>query len=140
MPSKTSWKNQFQEVENSSKFHCAVRTVFRTDTFFKNLKCFQEVNVQDLIPEYPYYNHHYDWYVEELQLVIELHGRQHYEIVNFGNASATEAEKNFYRIRDRDNTKKTWALESGFRYKEIPYTYSKKITSNTLKTLLLHGD
>ena len=139
MASRNSWKTQFEQIGSSSQFHETVRNIFRTDPYFKRLKCFQEVNVRDLVPDYEHHNHHYDWYVEELNMVIELHGRQHYHVTNFGDLSAAAAKKNFRNMQARDNMKKYAATSAGYFYVEIPYTLKNKLNNETLKELLI-GD
>lgn len=129
---KSSLKTQFEDI-TCSKFHEKVRTIFRTEMPFKLLRCYQEVNVQDLFPAYFANGHHYDWYIKELNLIIELHGTQHYKATAFGAMSYEEKQRNFYRQQDRDNSKKTIALEHGVSYIEIPY--DKNIT---LEKILKH--
>ena len=77
---RTSWKNQFYHYESASKFHNSVRQIFITDAFFKQLQCFQEVPVKDLVPAYSSPYDAIDWYIDEYNIVIELHGVQHYKI------------------------------------------------------------
>ena len=130
------WANQFKQLPNQSNFHEKVRDLFKTDPFFSKLNCYQEVNVAELILNYPHHNHHFDWYVEELAMIIELHGQQHYSIVNYGNVGYDEAQRNLYKIQDRDNTKKTAAVQAGFEYVEIPYTAYAKLDSKSLNQWL----
>lgn len=104
------------------------------------MKCYQEVNVADLIEGYPHHNHHFDWFIEELHLVLELHGDHHYQVVNYGNMSYGHAKRNFYRIRDRDNTKQTAAENAGYTYVAIPYSEFKKLDANRLKSLIFYGE
>lgn len=129
---KTKWKNQFQTID-SSKFHSDVRDIFRNYQFFKNLSCYQEVPVQDLVPGYPSRMHRVDWYIDEFRLIIELHGKQHYELVNFGNKSFMDAQKDFNNIQFRDNQKKTALLEAGYEYIEISYKDKNKLSGPYLQ-------
>lgn len=103
------------------------------------MKCYQEVNVADLVPDYPYRSHHYDWFVEELQTVVELHGAQHYKVTNYGNMGYDEAQRAFRNMQDRDNDKKTAALAAGYDYVEISYKEYKKLNAAHLKTLIFYG-
>lgn len=129
---KTRWKNQFQAI-NSSKFHSDVGDIFKTHDFFKNLSCYQEVPVADLVPCYSSRQHRIDWYIDEFRLIIELHGKQHYELVNFSNKSFIEAFKDFNNIKFRDNMKKTALLEAGYEYVEISFKDKKKLSGDFLK-------
>lgn len=132
---KSNWTNQFKKI-HSSKFHEKIREIFVNDPFFKNLSCYQEVQVSSLVPSYSSNMHCVDWYVEELGLIIELHGEQHYKPTNYGNASFDETKKNFNNIKYRDNLKKTALLEAGYEYIEIPYKFYKKIDSEFLKKII----
>lgn len=135
MPIRSRWTNQFTELPSQSNFHNKVRKFLATDRILKGFKAYQEVPVRDLIPHYPA-THFFDWYVEELHLVIELHGEQHYRVVNFGNISYESAQKNFRDIRRRDAQKKAAAIEAGYSYLEISYKQYQKLTAEKLKNLL----
>lgn len=135
MSSKIKWKNQFKIIDTASKFHNTVREIFATDPFFKNLSCYQELNVRDLVPECQDHNLHYDWYIQELNTIVELHGKQHYEMTNFGNISYNQAVSNFLSSKTRDSIKKWLAIEAGYKFVEI--SYKEKITAERLKTLIL---
>lgn len=128
--------NQFYLLESASKFHNTLREVFATELPFINLTCYQEVNVKELIPDYPYHNHHYDWYIKELGVILELHGAQHYKLVNYGNISAERLANNFIQMQFRDNLKMTSAIEKGYSYKVIPFTEKKKLSGSYILNLL----
>ena len=130
------WVDQFTEL-TASNFHNKVRSIFASDEYFKRFKCYQEVAVKDLVPTYPYINHHYDWYIPKLNTVIELHGRQHYQMVNFGSIGYDEANQNFINMRERDHLKQIAAQENGYRYVEIPYKAYAKLNAATLKKYIL---
>lgn len=130
------WKTQYKKIDNASKFHEELREIFTSHSFFKLLHCYQEVNVKDLIPEYEYTNHHYDWFIQELNLIIELHGKQHYSMANFGNSSYDTAVKNFQDIQKRDSTKKRAAKENNFLFLEISYkSYNKLNAEEIIKNI-----
>ena len=129
---KSRWKNQYAVIESASKFHNKVREILATDSYFKRLRCFQEVPVIDLIPDYYASNQHYDWYIEELETIIELHGMQHYQCVNYGNIGYELAQKNFYNIQQRDIDKKEYAIEAGYKFVEIPYKHYNKLDRSSL--------
>lgn len=129
--SKNKWVNQYTKI-HSSLFHEHLRQIFIKDNFFKNLSCYQEIKVLDLVPEYTSSSHAVDWYIEEFRLVIELHGEQHYKRTNFGNTSYEESIKNFNNIKYRDNLKKTALINSGYEYIEIPYKDKDKVNADYL--------
>ena len=137
---KNSWVSQWKESSNQSVFHNTVREIFCKDSFFRNLHCYQEVNVQELIEDYEVRNHHYDWYIEELNMVIELHGNQHYKMVNYGNIGYDAAIRSFRKMQGRDNMKKQAALDAGYTFVEIPYKYARRLNPKLLRKLLIGED
>jgi hypothetical protein len=134
---KNRWINQYTLLEHNSNFHNKVRDIFITDPFFSGLKCYQEVLVCYLVEDYPNKSHRFDWYIEELNLIIELHGQQHYEVVTYGITSYEEAQRDFQQIQHRDQQKKQAAINACFKYKEISYKLYKKLTAALLKEKLL---
>ena len=136
--SRSGWLNQFQLYPNASKFHNRIRDIFRTDTFFKGLQCYQEVPLSALVPSYPNNRDAIDWYVDELNVVLELHGRQHYEQVSFGYKPYDEAKKDFHNIQYRDNRKKTHLIDSGYSYVEISYQEEALLTSEYIKNKIFY--
>ena len=135
---KCRWATQFEIIEGASAFHKRVGHILATDPLFRNTKCFQEVPVPDLLPDYPD-RHRIDWWLEDYGIAVELHGAQHYKVVNFGNVSVRKAESDFNAILYRDNLKKTALLEAGFQYREIHYRYAKKLTPELFRQLVF-GD
>jgi very-short-patch-repair endonuclease len=128
----TLWDNN----EEASALHSRFGEVIRADAFLSSLHWYQEVNVKELIPAYPYHNHRYDWYCKDLRAIFELHGRQHYEIVKFANIPYGQQKANFLAGRERDDSKKGWALEKGFLFFEIRFDEIKKLTALNIKELL----
>ena len=135
MVSRSRWQNQFTTI-HASKFHLSVKKVFVEDSFFSQLSCYQEVPVADICPDYPHASHRFDWYIEDLGVVIELHGQQHYKMTNRGGLGYEEAVKQFKAQQHRDQMKREAALKSGFSYIEIPWKDRKKITAPFLKNLI----
>lgn len=135
--SRVRWRNQFTELDSQSKFHNKVRGIFATDPFFKSLKCYQEIAVAELCEDYPYRNQHFDWYIDELHMIIELHGAQHYKMVNRGNIGYDQAMKKFREGQQRDSDKKYAAEQAGYKYVAIHYREYNKLNAVRLKELLL---
>lgn len=136
---KSRWKNQFQVIENQSGFHELVRNIFTTDSFFRSLRCYQEVPVVDLVENYPNPRHRFDWYIEEISTIVELHGDQHYAVVNYGGIGYDEAVREFHRIRDRDHAKRVAAECAGYIYRVIPYRMKDKLDAKRFKQIILQG-
>jgi hypothetical protein len=126
------WNNQYFHNPEASEFHELFRTFILTEPRLRNLRWYQEVNVKDLIPDYEYTSHHYDWYLYEIDLIVELHGQQHYQVTNFGSISADDALVNYRNMLYRDNLKRTTALEKGFLYAVIPYKDRNRISHDLI--------
>jgi hypothetical protein len=95
------------------------------------------VPVSSLVETYPNNFDAVDWYIRELNCVIELHGKQHYEQVKFSNNNSFfENKKEFHNIQYRDNRKKTALIDAGYLYLEISYKDAKKINAEFLKQKL----
>lgn len=135
--SRVHWRNQYTELEHASKFHNRVREIFATDPFFRGLKCYQEIAVSDLVEDYPHRSHRFDWYIDELHTVVELHGAQHYSVVNYGNIGYDEAVKNFRAGQERDASKEHAAKSAGLEYRVVHYRYYPKLDSKILRKLIL---
>lgn len=134
---KNRWTDQFKELPNQSNFHEAVRAILRTDSWFKNFRCYQEVPVRDLIPDYSSSQHRFDWYIEELATVLELHGAQHYKATAFGAMSIEEKNRAFADGQMRDQLKREAVEAHDFKYRAISYKEISKLSGEYLKTLLL---
>ena len=137
---RSKWKNQFQQIGSSSKFHETVRKIFTDDSFFKNLSCYQEVPVSALAPGYSNNSHCVDWYIDELCIVLELHGQQHYKLTNYGNIPYQKAKKDFNNIQYRDNKKKLALTNAGYEYREISYKLQNKLTASKIKDIILSNE
>lgn len=137
---RSKWKNQYYLLESASAFHNKVREIFISDPFFKQLNCFQEVPVKALVESYCNFLDAVDWYIDEFSLIIELHGKQHYEMQSFGSKdSVFNQKKNFYNIKYRDNRKKISLINAGYNFIEISYKDIKNIDSQYLKTLIIES-
>ena len=130
------WRNQYWYNPNASNFHEAFRQFVLNDSSLSKLNCYQEINVRDLIPTYSYPNHHYDWYIEQLGWVIELHGEQHYKPINFSHKSYDSVVLEFRSQQNRDAEKLIAALQNGYTYIAIPYIFKNKLSINTLERFI----
>lgn len=130
------WKSQFVTIPGQSSLHEMVREIFCTDPFFKYLNCWQEVYVKDLIPDYLNSKHRYDFYIENLNIILELQGIQHYRPQGFSNISYDQKIINFELIQKTDKQKRIAAINNDFIYKEISYKDQNLLTAPFLKTKL----
>ena len=134
---RNHWKDQFKLIESASNFHNEVREIFVSDPFWNRFKCYQEVSVKDLVPDYPTRQHHFDWFIVELNTIVELHGAQHYGIVNYGNIGYEDIRLQAIGIAQRDHAKKTAAIKHGYIYKVIKFNHAGKLNGERLKSLIL---
>lgn len=72
----------------------------------------------------------YDNEIEELKLIIEVHGEQHYKVCLFNKLQAkknnTTAEHQLHMLKVRDRYKRIYAKLNGYKYLEIPYSADNK--------------
>jgi len=132
---RTRWHTQFEVLDGSSAFHKAVGRILAEDPLFRNTRCYQEVPLPDLIEGYPH-PHRLDWYLSDFGVALELHGAQHYEVVNFGGVSVRTAREHFRESQYRDNLKRTALEQAGFAYREVHYRLAKRLTSELLKQIV----
>lgn len=52
----------------------------------------------------------FDFFIKELNILIEVQGQQHYKFSKFYHGSL----RGFYNSKKRDNMKKYWAAENGY--------------------------
>lgn len=122
---KTS-RFKYQYRKNASKLHRAVGDVLRSKSF-ANYQAYQEYPVNKVNPRFSSGAHKFDWVVPALKVVIECHGRQHYEVATFG-AEVEDAIQAFRDTQARDETKKNAALAAGWRYVVVSYREMNKVT------------
>lgn len=122
---KTS-RFKYQYRSNASKLHKKIGDLLRYSDSFKYYDSFQEYPVNKVNTRYYTGCHHFDWVIPGLRLVVECHGIQHYEPTAF-DGDNEKAIDQFYGIQERDDKKKTAALDAGFKYITISYKEEKKI-------------
>lgn len=99
---------------NASKLHQAFGNMLM-EAGYESYTIVQEPMVKDLCPGYKP-KHRFDYYVQELNVIVELHGEQHYEPVEFGGISEQEARLNYIRQVRCDARKMEAALNAGYAY------------------------
>lgn len=116
---------------NASKLHKKVGEILSTTLPFSGCDLKQEVPVSELFPNYSNNKERYDWVIPSLFIIIECHGKQHFQVATFGK-EASEAVMDFQLQATRDKKKEEIAILSGWTYIMIPYTDEKLITSEYL--------
>lgn len=108
--------------KSSSKLHRKVGEALRKEGgIFANFKTYQEYPVNRINKDFFSGAYKFDWVVLDLFLVIEAHGQQHYQPIDFGGQGEKTARENFAFIQASDYSKKMAAINAGFTYIEIPY-------------------
>lgn len=111
--------------ENASKYHKAMGVLLEQLNLV-GLGIYQEQIVKDICPSHSNSLDRFDFYIPSLNLVIEVHGEQHYKAVKFGGISDEKALFNFAKGSLRDVEKANSARSSGLVY--IVFSYKEKFT------------
>lgn len=127
---RNKWKNKHFVKEDASKLHLALQSVLLDSPSFKNFRAYQEVPVSDLVSTKDVL--YIDWFIESLNVAIELHGIQHYKPTSFTNVGKVNTQFNFYAGKNRDYKKKYLLEENGFLFIEIPYNDLRLINEQYL--------
>lgn len=133
---RNGWSDKTIQLPNQSLFHEKIRIILCEDLYFKKITSYQEVPVKDICPEFNNNLCRFDWYLETINTILELHGKQHYNVVNWGNSSFEDSKKNFLSNRVRDINKYEAAIAAGINYVEISYKEYPKINAVRLKELI----
>jgi hypothetical protein len=113
---------RFRETyaENASKNHKIVGDLLKS-SIFKDYKIYQEYPVNRINPKFPSGREKFDWFIKDLNLVIEIHGEFHYFAITIGGISEAQAEFNLARQKVKDAMKEDAALNAGATYIIIKY-------------------
>jgi Probable Zinc-ribbon domain len=65
----------------------------------------------------------FDFHLQDLNILIEYHGRQHYESINFGG----DYKNMFELVKKHDKMKEDWCINNNVQLIVIPYTDFKNI-------------
>lgn len=126
---------QYEYRRSASKLHKAVGDVLRNSSLFNGYGLYQEYPVTRVNPSYESTAEHFDWVIPEIKLVIEAHGRQHYEVTDFSGKQEDGGLGAYKSQRKRDEAKKEAALLAGYTYIVIPYTDEKIISEDYIWNL-----
>lgn len=126
---------QFSYRKSASKLHKKIGEVLRTSTVFKNYEIYQEYPVVRVNPNYEHSRHHFDWVIPKLSIVIEGHGKQHFQPVAF-DGDKEKAVELFQELQFRDTIKKEAAYQAGFIYVEVPFSLEKEFSETLLLELI----
>lgn len=112
-------------AQNASSYHRKMGELLE-EMNFGGLGIYQEHIVRDICPDHPSPLDRFDFYIPSLNLVIEVHGEQHYKAATFGGISQQKADFNFAKGSLRDTDKALSAKKSGLIY--IAFSYKDSFT------------
>jgi hypothetical protein len=118
---------QYAYRNNTSKLHKKVGDLLRENKAFGEFEWYQEYPVNLINNRYPDGRAKLDWVCPAVRIVIECHGKQHYEVVDFGYDTPEEAIEAFHAGKKRDIIKKRAAMDANYVYMVVPYTMEKKV-------------
>lgn len=75
----------------------------------------------------------YDFYLPELNILIEFHGRQHFEFVHYFHRT----EDNFLAQKERDMIKRQLAKELKYKLIELDHKQLESLSEKQFEELLL---
>lgn len=79
------------------------------------------------------YHLYFDFYLPQLNIVIEYQGQQHYMNTPRGRYT----EKKLQQLKERDKIKRKYCKEKNIKYVEIPYTDFDKINKEYIQEVIL---
>jgi len=117
---------QFAYRKSASKLHRSVGDWLRQT--YPCYRIYQEYPVQKINPSWPNGRARYDWVILDLKVVIECHGEQHSQLVQWGPRVDTKIDcrtciktPGLKEIQEQDSAKETAARSAGFGYVVIQY-------------------
>jgi len=122
---------------NASKYHRQLGKILTSSEQFKHHKIVQEYPVQKVNPNWYSSRHRFDWVILDLYLVIEVHGEQHHQAVQWSNEiSPKEAKARLEANQMNDFHKKDAAVSAGWRYLAIQYWEVSSLTAQKLLSVI----
>ena len=111
----------------------------------RTIRLFLKNNHINFIRQYRYSDCKYkkplpfDFYIPELNLLIEYHGEQHYKPAKWFSKKEEKVVENFRLQKIRDRIKRKYAKDNGINFLIISYKKIKKI-ENILEKEILNGE
>lgn len=125
-------KTPIQIAENASKLHRYIGKLLTSKASpFKHYEIRQEYHVSMINPDYHSNREKFDWAILGLNVVIEIHGEQHFRPVCFGGITKNEAKYNFLRRLYLDIQKQEAAERALWAYVVVKHD-EKNITLEKL--------
>jgi len=99
----------------------------------------EEVPVSKLVSDFPDNRKRVDWFIKDLNLVIEVCGEQHFSEIAFGGDLK---KSNYVSQVHRDVQKATALKQAGYLFLEIPYwdNLTLDYLESSIRFLIQRGD
>jgi hypothetical protein len=125
-------------AQNASSYHRKMGELLEQMNF-GGLGIYQEHIVKDICPDHSSPLDRFDFYIPSLNLVIEVHGEQHYKAATFGGISQRKADFNFAKGSLRDTDKTLSAKQTGLVYIAFSYKddFTQEVFDNKYKEAIL---
>ena len=117
---KTS-KRPRELAKNASGLHKHVGTLLTEIEAFKGFEIRQEYPVKKVNPKFKSGREKFDWVILGARIIIECHGKQHYDPIRFGGVDADQAKRNLIATQGRDEKKREAAYQAGWTYVVVKY-------------------
>lgn len=109
--------------KNRNKSSPHTKALSLLEKLFPNTVIYEEITIPDGL--------YLDLFIPSLDLIVEVHGKQHYEFVPFFH----KTKANFLIAKKRDRDKIEWATLNKFSIAILPYNEEDKWESIISKTL-----
>jgi hypothetical protein len=116
-------KTPQQLAKNASKLHKHVGNLLVE--LFPTYEVRQEYPVNKINPSFESSREKFDWVVLGLNIVVEVHGIQHYEPTCFGGITGDQAKRNLRKRQEVDWDKQEAAEKAGWAYLVVKYDETK---------------
>lgn len=115
--------------ENKSSLHTKARSLIRE--LFPNLSVYEEVTLPGSKKLGRSSLLYADFFLPEVMLIIEVHGKQHYEYCSFFHSNVMD----FIKSRKRDEDKIEWCQINEIKIVTLPYNEEKEWKNLILQTM-----
>ncbi len=123
-------KTPEQIAANASKLHKHVGLLLANE-LFSGYEIRQEYPVNRVNVSFKSGREKFDWVILGINVVIEVHGEQHFRKVMFGGIDGDKAGRNFRKRMEVDDIKEQAARDAGWAYVVVRYD-EKNITAEEL--------
>ena len=126
-----------ETAKNASKLHQKVGMLLVE--LFPRYAVRQEYSVNLINPSFLSKREKFDWVVLGLNIVVEIHGEQHYSPVCFGGIVKEKAKRELRKRKEKDWEKEQAALSANWLYIVVKFD-EKGITTEELSSKIIEAE